>query len=184
MQGSLGLKVVLLATTLMLLVYSVQSLAGAPPNDRRCAGNADRLHLYQRFVDYRKAINRARVPDDLAIFFSPQFINYYQRQWRQAQSDDAKNRALNQYWDNLNSAADIVSVYNRRVNCKKDNAILSLIASLRSDLPEIGGTIGMWRIQIEYTYGPDRWLIDNFEFNKLKTAPKQLRLLDNFVVIP
>ena len=151
---------------------------------RDCRHGENAATLYERFVSYRKAINSARAPQDLAPFFTPAFNRYFQAQLDRAQSDAEKNRALNQYWDNLNNAADIVSVYHYDIVCLPDKTRLRLLASLKSDMPKIGGTIAVWRIAIEYTQQQQSWLIDNIEFNKLKKSPRQLRLLNNFSVIP
>lgn len=151
---------------------------------RDCRHGESAATLYERFVSYRKAINSARAPQDLAPFFTPAFNRYFQSQLDGAQSDAEKNRVLNQYWDNLNNAADIVSVYQYDIVCFPDKTRLLLLASLKSDMPKIGGTIAVWRIDVEYKQQQHNWLIDNIEFNKLKKIPRHLRLLNNFSVIP
>jgi len=153
-------------------------------DDNKCANSNQAAQRYHHFVAYRQAINKARAPADLAKYFTPAFNAYFQQQLAQASNDKEKNRALLQYWDNLNSAADVISVYRYNWSCRHNRNLLVVLGSLKSDLPDIGGTIAVWRIRVEYKQSGDNWLIDNIEFNKSNKTPKHLRLLNNFTVIP
>jgi len=140
--------------------------------------------VYHQFVAYRLAINSATTLADLSHFFVPAFNDYFQQQLDRASNDSEKSQALRQYWNNLNRAEDIVSVYQARLTCRRADAVLDLVVSLKSDLPKIGATISLWQVQLAYLRVNDQWLIEHIEFNKLKKNPGAMRLLNNFSVIP
>lgn len=138
------------------------------------------VDLYPEFSRYRLAINQAKRPEDLQPFFSQAFKDYYSGKQQRALHQPSKARALTEYWDNLNRGAEIVSVYQQRSRCKQQTMRLELIAHLQGEPQKIGQKITLWRVDIEYVEQNGAWLINNFEFNKLRKAPSKLKLLQNF----
>lgn len=171
--------------TVLVALATLCGAAASHAGEKKCQQQEINANFYQQFIRYRQAVNSANAPQDLAKYFSPTFNRYFEKKLEKASTDEEKSRALGQYWDNLNSAADVVSVYRQQLECHRDHPVLVLLGSLKSDLPKIGEIIPLWRIHIEYSRQPNGdWRIENIEFNKLKKTPAPLRLLNNFSVIP
>jgi len=157
--------------------------AKSKSRDQTCSKQRELEVIYPLFVSYRRALNTARAPSDISDFFSPNFNGYFQRRLEKAKNDEEKNRALTQYWDNLNRAQDIISVYQRQLLCRKNKRLLALVASLKSDLPGLGESITLWQVQVEYEHANQAWRINSLEFNRLKKSSQSLKVLNNFSVL-
>ncbi len=89
------------------------------------------------------------------------------------------------YWDNLNTARDIVIVFDYSLTCNKQISKLSLISVLNSNSITEGQEVELWKVTIRYLYEHNQWKIDSFEYRKLKQGQKYLAtdIKNNFVLI-
>jgi hypothetical protein len=125
----------------------------------------------------------------LTPYFSDAFNQYYSAKLVPGDSHD---RYLTHYWDNLNTAKDIVIIYQYTVQCsnQSDNATLNLLAILEQPFSEQGSTsqsalVDLWEVKVHYVKQGQRWLIESFEY--LKSPSEQTftesQIVDNFAVI-
>ena len=78
-------------------------------SNAQCDIEADKL--YENFKNYRETINSASRLEDLTGYFSKSFNQYFSNKLATARGKNSKQRYLTQYWDNLNTAGDIVIVF-------------------------------------------------------------------------
>ncbi len=149
----------------------------------------DGLSLYTVFKQYREQVNTATRLEQLTPYFSTVFNNYYTGKLA---SSSNKTRHLTHYWDNLNTAQDIVIVYEYTVHCinkNKDQATLTLLAILDQPLSlqqsPSQQQVDLWAVKIYYVKEEQHWLIDSFEYNKSRSDKtfKEHQIIDNFAVI-
>ena len=144
--------------------------------------------LYGAFKTYRERINSATALEHLTGYFSANFNSYYTGKLANAENADSKSRYLTQYWDNLNTAKDIVIVYDYALTCKtrdQDRAILTLLAILDQPYAVVQPRAELWAVKIHYVNEGQQWLIDSFEYeqSRIERAFEEQQIVDNFVVI-
>ena len=142
-------------------------------------------NLYELFKNYREQINTATKLEDLNVYFSQNFNQYYSDKLTHARGELSKQRYLNQYWDNLNTTKDVVIVLDYSVRCDKGNAALELVSILNIDQPNEGQEVELWNVIINYVKDKLDWKIDSFEYKKLDSRKNYLatEIKDNFVLI-
>lgn len=174
------------ALYLIALVLTMpQSVFGA------CGASQD--SLYSVFKSYRQILNTDHQIDDLKLYFSTNFNEYYQTKLLATQTDSTYKRFLTQYWDNLNTARDIVIVFDEHELCRKNTARLELVTTLdtgtrdpaSSNGADDGANVQLWRVRIYFVREAGHWKIDSFEYRKIHAAGKYLAsdIIDNFVLI-
>ena len=164
--------------TLLLAMLTIPSTSYAD-----CTVNSEKI--YQLFVDYREQINTATTPEDLGKYFSDDFNHYFQNKVDNARNPGSKGHYMARYWDNLNTARDIVIVFDYSLTCNKHVSKLALIAVLNSSPATEGEIVELWKVKIRYIYEHKQWKIDSFEYNKLNQGQKYLAtdIKNNFVLI-
>jgi len=154
-----------------------------------CLGNAQceikTDNLYEQFKNYRENINTASRLEDLTGYFSNNFNQHFTNKLASASGKTGKQRYLTQYWDNLNTAKDIVIVFDYSVQCIKNNANLALVSILSSANASEGREVELWNVKINYTSENIDWKIDSFEYEKLGPRKDYLatEIKNNFVRI-
>lgn len=130
-------------------------------------------------------INTASRLEDLTGYFSNNFNQYFGNKLASAGDKVSKQRYLTQYWDNLNTAKDIVIVFDYSVQCNKNDAILALVSILSSANATEGQEIELWNVKINYLNDNLEWKIDSFEYEKLGPRQNYLatEIKNNFVLI-
>ena len=94
-------------------------------NFAKAACNIDNNEFYNSFKSYREQINTASRLEDLNHFFSSNFNQYFTNKLDAADNDTLNRQYLTQYWDNLNTAKDIVIVYGSWIGYSLRNWSLS-----------------------------------------------------------
>ena len=124
-------------------------------------------NLYEVFKQYREQVNLAKHLDELTPYFSTDFNHYYTAKLASAQS---KTRYLTHYWDNLNTAKDILIVYRYSLRCshKDEQATLILLAILDEPLAPRQQRGDLWEVKVHYVKEGQAWLINSFEYSKSK----------------
>ncbi|WP_455210176.1 hypothetical protein [Kaarinaea lacus] len=145
----------------------------------------DDAGLYADFKRYREHVNVATHIDHLTPYFSTAFNDYY---LSKLASTDSKIRYLTHYWDNLNTAKDIVIVYDYAVQCANngEKATLALLVILDQPFEPQQLRVDLWDVKVHYVKeGETTWLIDSFEYAKSHTEKtfEESQIVDNFVVI-
>lgn len=175
------LKIILVGWTLLLPVLV-------------CADcEIDAANLYASFKKYREQLNSASRLTQLMPYFSTAFNRYYSDKLENSESEDNKAHYLTQYWNNLNTAKDIVIVYEYSVDCEraKDKnktagaAVLSLLVIL--DQPGVAAlsTVDLWYVNVYYVNEAGLWLINSIEYTK-SPSPRiyhEKQIIDNFAVV-
>ncbi|MCI0504555.1 MAG: hypothetical protein L0Z73_00450 [Gammaproteobacteria bacterium] len=164
-------------------VFSLAVATWPPAVNAACA--AEREKIYRLFIDYREQINTASRLEDLIPYFSDNFNGYFSNKLESARSESAKSRYLAQYWDNLNTARDIVIVFDYSLKCINDNARLTLVSVLSSNGVNEGQEVELWTVTINYLAENQQWKIDSFEYKKLGPDQKYLAtgIKNNFLKI-
>lgn len=146
---------------------------------------AEREKIYPLFIDYREKINTATRVEELTPYFSGNFNGYFSTKLESARSETARSRYLAQYWDNLNTAKDIVIVFDYSLKCTNDNARLTLVSVLSSNGAQEGQEVELWAVTINYLAENQQWKIDSFEYKKLGPDQKYLAtsIKNNFLII-
>lgn len=141
--------------------------------------------IYQLFVNYREQINVASRLEDLQEYFSDNFNRYFLNKLNAASNETSKGQYMARYWDNLNTARDIVIVFDYSLTCRNDFANLALIAALSSNSATIGQEVELWKITIRYLNEKQDWKIDSFAYEKLRHGKQYLAtdIKNNFVLI-
>jgi len=164
--------------SLVLIAFPSHSFAD-------CA--VERETIYRQFIDYREQINTASRLEDLTGYFSENFKQYFTAKLGSAAGETNKNRYLAQYWDNLNTAKDIVIVFDYSLRCDKNNnkASLSLVAVLSSNGVTEGQEVELWNVTVNYLNENQQWKIDSFKYKRLGPNQKYLAtgIKNNFVLI-
>jgi len=162
---------------------ALMTLAIPLPGFADCA--ADPEKLYQSFVDYREQINTADRIENLSKYFSDNFNQYFQKKVDNARNRVSKGRHMARYWDNLNTAKDIVIIFDYSLTCDQDNSKLALISVLNSNASIEGQEVELWKVTIRYLLEHNQWKIDSFEYTKLDQGQKYLAtdIKNNFVMI-
>jgi len=149
------------------------------------ACNVEPQDMYQLFVDYREKINSAGSLEDLTKYFTDNFNQYFQTKVENARNRISKGRHMARYWDNLNTAKDIVIVFDYSLTCEQQLSKLALISVLESSEASEGQEVELWRVTIRYHFEHKLWKIDSFEYKKLEQEKKFLAtdIKNNFAVI-
>ena len=147
--------------------------------------HVDANALYKSFKRYREQINTATKLEDLTQFFSANFNQYFTNKLESADSDDVYHTYLTQYWDNLNTAKDIVIVFDYSAHCHNREARLALASILSSETATKGLKVNLWSVTVNYISEDNQWKIDSFEYEKLHAGQKYSAtdIKDNFVKI-
>lgn len=145
----------------------------------------DRKTIYQLFVDYREQINRASRLEDLSGYFSDNFNRYFLNKLDATNNETTRGQYMARYWDNLNTARDIVIVFDYSLSCDDEIAKLALIAALSSNNAIEGQEVELWKITIRYLNENQDWKIDSFAYEKLPQGQQYLAtdIKNNFVLI-
>jgi hypothetical protein len=160
-----------------------------PVQAARAQCELDATHLYGVFKQYREHLDRADHWQQLTPYFSNAFNQYYTTKLASA---DAKSRYLAHYWDNLNTAKDIVIIYTYTAQCRNEGqqATLKLLAVLDRPFSEPSlatqpALVDLWNVRVYYVKEGGRWLIDSFEYDKSQSQQtfKESQIVDNFAVI-
>lgn len=151
----------------------------------RAECETDRVSLYAVFKQYREQVNTATRLEHLTPYFSTTFNNYYTDKLETASS---KTRHLTHYWDNLNTAQDIVIVYDYAAQCLnsgKDKATLRILAILDQPMEPSQPRVDLWEVKVHYVKEGEHWLIDSFEYDKHPSDKtfEESQIVDNFAVI-
>jgi hypothetical protein len=140
--------------------------------------------LYEQFKTYRRHINNANSLSELAPYFSTSFNQYYRNKLQSTTDQSASRRYLTQYWDNLNTAKDVVVVYDYSMRCRDSTAILELVAVLSPEKYDTGNKVDLWGIKIHYINENKNWVINSFEFEILNNGNNGTEIVngttDNF----
>jgi hypothetical protein len=165
-------------TLIFLITIIVSSVAQAD-----C--QVDATTLYKSFKHYRQQINTATKMEELTHFFSANFNRYFTNKLESADSDDVYQTYLTQYWDNLNTAKDIVIVFDYSAHCHNSAAHLVLVSILSSEPATIGSKVELWSVTINYINESNEWKIDSFDYGKLHAGRKYTTtdIKDNFIKI-
>ena len=154
------------------------------PSIGRAQCKPDDAGIYALFKQYREQVNIATQLDQLTPYFSTTFNNYYTDKLASA---TVKSRYLTHYWDNLNTAKDIVIVYEYAVQCAKtdEQATLTLLVILDQPLTPQQQIVDLWEVKVYYLMEGDAWLIDSFEYAKSHSGNtfEESQIVDNFAVI-
>jgi hypothetical protein len=155
------------------------------PSAGYTACTTDSENIYQLFVEYREQVNSATRLEDLNHYFSDNFNNYYLKKLDAATTETDKGRLMARYWDNLNTARDIIIVFDYSLNCDKQLADLKLISVLSSKTAVVGQEVELWKVTVRYRNENDQWKIDSFEYDKLGRGQEYLAtdIKNNFVLI-
>jgi hypothetical protein len=147
--------------------------------------NIEADELYQRFKAYRLQINTAKRLEQLNVFFSTNFIRYYEEKLRQAAGKNAKQRYLNQYWYNLTTADDVIIVFDYDMRCTGALSVLQLISVLQSTVASNDPTIELWQVNVYYTMENGHWLINSFEYQPYRQRATEMdrEAKDNFFTL-
>lgn len=140
--------------------------------------------LYTAFKKYRNQINSATQLNDLTPYFSSRFKQYYTEKLANPENKSKRTRFLTHYWDNLNTAKDIIIVYEYVARCKQQRATLKLLTVLEQPR-QSAAQVDLWNVTIYYVKEGASWLIDSIEYeksNSLRTFEEQ-QIVDNFAVI-
>lgn len=176
-----------LSQFLLILLLLTPLFGHAAPVQARCPVNA--ADLYAEFKQYREHLNSASRLKQLTPYFSNAFNQYYSAKLMPGAT---QGRYLTHYWDNLNTAKDIVIIYQYTVQCANhgDNATLTLLAILEQPFSEQGSTtqtglVDLWEVSVHYVKQGRRWLIDSFEYIKSPSEQTftESQIVDNFAVI-
>lgn len=147
----------------------------------QCAMDTD--GLYGLFKRYREQVNTASRLEDLTAYFSSAFNGYYAAKMPYAPNG---SRYLTQYWENLNSAKDIVIIYDYKARCMSaDRAGLSLLAILNKPSAPPQPQVDLWNVTVHYVREGGQWLIDSFEYHKSESQRmfSESEIVDNFAVV-
>ena len=170
------------------------------------ACTTDRDAMYKVFKSYRQHLNTVKHIDELKPYFSISFNEYYLAKLAKLQNKPGYDRFFTQYWDNLNTARDIVIVFDYTARCVGNSPALELIAVLdtTSNDRDIrngtdstlvnstvenstveNSTVELWRVRVYFEYEQSGWKIDSFEYRKNGAARQYLAtdIIDNFVLI-
>ncbi|KPJ95013.1 MAG: hypothetical protein AMJ53_03890 [Gammaproteobacteria bacterium SG8_11] len=151
-----------------------------------CAlAQCDANSVYAAFKQYREQVNSATHLEQLSPYFSTTFNQYYTAKLA---SEKGSTRYLTHYWDNLNTAQDIVIVYDYAVRCsgKENNqATLTLLAILNQPSTTPQPQVDLWMVKIHYVKEDQQWLIESFEYDKSRSNEvfEENQIVDNFAVI-
>lgn len=129
-------------------------------------------------------LNHADQFEQLSIFFSKRFNRYYQDKINKA-GRLAKQRYINQYWDNLGIGQDIIIVYDYRVVCIKQRPALQLTAVLDNKTTLTKSAVDLWKITVHFRNENHQWLIEQLEY-EISRSQKQLSessIKDNFLIL-
>lgn len=140
--------------------------------------------LYETFKSYRAQVNTATRLEDLTSYFSGGFKQYYTEKLANPENRNKQTRFLTHYWDNLNTAKDIIIVYEYSAQCQQQNATLELLVIL--DQPgQSTRQVDLWKVKIHYTNEKSSWLIDSIEYEKSDSQRtfEEQQIIDNFAVI-
>ena len=164
-------------TRLFTFCCCLLSLLASKPGWASCE-----VDLYVLFKQYRLHLNNAERLEDLSGYFSNRFNEYY---IKRIQHGKDRKRYIDQYWRNLNTAADLLITYNQQQRCLKDTSRLSITGLLRLDQQRPGETLDLWRLDVKYILQDSQWKIDAFEYNLVPTrlGQESEKILDNFTVI-
>ena len=148
----------------------------------------DAAGLYGSFKKYREQINSAVKLEQLTPYFSTAFNRYYTSKLENPELLDSKTRYLTQYWDNLNTAKDIVIVYDYSVSCDtpgESAAVLTLLVVLDQPDAAAQSIVDLWNVKIHYVNEDAHWLINSMEYTKSRSRRSyhESQIVDNFVVV-
>ena len=143
------------------------------------------LPLYEHFKNYRQQINQADQLEQLSRFFSNSYKQYYKSKINKAVGKHEKQRYLNQYWDNLGIAKDIIIVYDYDIVCRDNDAILKLTTVLDNKTTDATSTVDFWRVTVRYEQEGQMWRISQLEYNKSGSNEPLLEanIVDNFLIL-
>ena len=147
--------------------------------------DVEAAQLYEAFKLYRERINTATQLEQLTPYFSSAFNQYYADK---LSLDRETRRYLTHYWDNLNTAKDIVIVYDYSAKCEQaDRAALRLLVILNE--PGLSETppesrLDLWHVTVYFQREEEYWLIDSFEYRKSRSNKSfsENHIIDNFAV--
>lgn len=166
-----------------LFVFSSVLAAWLFTTSASAACNTDANHVYEKFKEYRKSLDKTRRVEQLSPFFTQGFKQYYQIKINKTRGS-SKKRFLNQYWDNLNTGRDIIIVYNYLVRCTQNQALLVLDAVLdKNSTGSLDASkVDLWNVTIEYQWEQEQWLIQDFAYKKSPQPHKldSTKIKDNF----
>jgi len=165
------------------MVLSLTTMLAPSFSHANCEASPETI--YQLFVDYREQINIAARLEDLQEYFSDNFNRYFLNKLNAASNETSKGEYMARYWDNLNTAKDIVIVFDYSIACRNDSANLALIAALSSNSATVGQEVELWKITIRYLLEKQEWKIDSFSYEKLRHGKQYLAtdIKNNFVLI-
>ena len=106
----------------------------APLSQAKC--QTEPAAVYQHFKNYRLKLAHATRLEQLSPFFSSRFNQYYLEKLSPGNNDHVAQDYLKQYWLNLNTAQDIVIVYEYALHCTEAATILQLTTILGSKYHE------------------------------------------------
>lgn len=146
----------------------------------------DSQKFYAFFKQYRLEINSAENLSQLSRFFTTNFNQYYEEKIAAAKNESFRQRYFSQYWDNLNTAKDVVIVYDYSAACDQNSSTLNLISALNENQNYPSVNIDLWSIAVHYNFENNHWRIDSFEYNKLPSSKNFLNkaIVDNFFTLP
>jgi hypothetical protein len=175
--------------TTVLTLISILAILASPLTEAACRADADAM--YSVFKSYRQHLNNATHLDELKPYFSNAFNQYFSGRLAKLKSPSARGRFLARYWDNLNTARDIVIVFDYRGHCVDDTPALELVAVL--DTPSNAETntdtsniaVQLWRITLYFVHEQNGWKINSFEYRKDGGSRQYVAsdIIDNFVHI-
>ena len=165
------------------ILFAISAVVVPGVAHAKCEINAD--NLYEQFKSYREQINTAARLEDLTIYFSQNFNQYFTDKVTHSRGKISKQRYLNQYWDNLNTAKDVVIVFDYTMQCDSTKTSLVLTAILNTNQSNEGQEVDLWNVTINYTKDDPDWKIDSFEYKKLGSRKNYLatEIKNNFVII-
>ncbi len=163
---------------LSLNFYVTATLAGT-----KCGTDADTL--YAKFKEYREQLNQSSNIEPLSKFYSGNFNLYFTDKMNSAKSEIIRQQYLNQYWDNLNTANDIVIVFDYSTQCTDNQVSLLLVTILDNTNVVEGQEIELWNVAVNYVKDKDGWKIDSITYEKRANSQKYLasEIKSNFLKI-
>lgn len=157
------------------------------------ACRADAHAMYNVFKNYRQHLNSATQIDELTPYFSSAFNHYFSGRLKKLKNPSAHGRFLARYWDNLNTARDIIIVFDYRAHCVDNSPVLELVAVLDTSAnaennTETGASntaVQLWRITLYFVHEQNHWKINSFEYQKEGGSRQYVAsdIIDNFVRI-
>lgn len=161
----------------MLLILSLPAAA-------QC--EIDEAGLYGQFKQYREQVNSAVSLEQLTPYFSTKFNQYYRSKLEASTGAANRKRYLTHYWDNLNTAKDVVIVYSYAMQCHDSNNVsLLVLAILDQGFDPQRVAVDMWEVKIHYQRENSQWLIDSFEYQRSGAQKfyETNQIVDNFATI-